>query len=185
MKKSRPNLAPKPVNARISGQKKAPIPEGPARHLDASRQKLTPRCLAAKIDSQLPSPKLSLKMPPKLPPPTIEDIFSSFRIAPVVRVIARQLSGKNCPAAIIASRHQDASPGPLGLGPRKLQRKKKKSQQPETLFSERTSVATSSSMIFHDKRSAIQIGGTSPTQDMLQEQIREMPSSGKDIPGFF
>ena len=33
----------------------------------------------------------------------------------MVRVIARQLSGKNCLAAIFASRHQDASPGPLGL----------------------------------------------------------------------
>ena len=47
----------------------APNPEGPARHLDASRQKLTPHCLAAIFDSQLPSPKLSLKMPPKLPLP--------------------------------------------------------------------------------------------------------------------
>ena len=46
--------------------------------------------------------------------PTREDIFSSFKIAPVVRVISRQLSGKNCLAAIFASRHQDASPGPLG-----------------------------------------------------------------------
>ena len=44
----------------------------------------------------------------------MEDIFPSFKIAPVVRVIARQLSGKNCLAAIFASRHQDASPGPLG-----------------------------------------------------------------------
>ena len=44
-----------------------PCPEGPARHLDASRQKLTPHCLAAIFDSQLPSPKLSLRMPPKLP----------------------------------------------------------------------------------------------------------------------
>ena len=31
-------------------------------------------------------------------------------------VIARQVSGKNCLAAIFASRHQDASPGPLGKG---------------------------------------------------------------------
>ena len=89
-------------------------PEGPARHLDASRQKLTPHCLAAIFDSQLPSPKLSLKMPPKLPLPHNRGIFSSFKIAPVVRVTARQLSGKNCLAAIFASRHRDASPGPLG-----------------------------------------------------------------------
>ena len=43
-------------------------------------------------------------MPPKLPLPHKR-----------VRVIARQLSGKNCLAAIFASRHQDASPGPLGF----------------------------------------------------------------------
>ena len=45
----------------------------------------------------------------------MEDNFSSFKNAPVVRVIARQLSGKNCLAAIFASRHQYASPGPLGM----------------------------------------------------------------------
>ena len=89
-------------------------PEGLARHLDASRQKLTPHCLAAIFDSQLPSPNSLLKCLPNCLSPTIEDIFSSFKIAPVVRVIARQVSGKNCLAAIFASRHQDASPGPLG-----------------------------------------------------------------------
>ena len=41
-------------------------PEGPARHLDVSRQKLTRQCLATIFDSQLPSPKLSPKMPPNL-----------------------------------------------------------------------------------------------------------------------
>ena len=61
-----------------------------------------------------PRPNCLLKCPPKCLSPTIEDIFSSFKIAPVVRVIVRQLSGKNCLAAIFASRHQDASPGPLG-----------------------------------------------------------------------
>ena len=40
--------------------------------------------------------------------------FSSFKINPAVRVIVRQLSSKNCLAAILSSRHQDASPGPLG-----------------------------------------------------------------------
>ena len=40
--------------------------EGPARHIDASRQKLSPHCLETIFDSQLPSPKLSPKMPPKL-----------------------------------------------------------------------------------------------------------------------
>ena len=41
-------------------------PEGPARYLDVSRQKLSPHCLETIFDSQLPSPKLSPKMPPKL-----------------------------------------------------------------------------------------------------------------------
>ena len=48
------------------------------------------------------------------PPHRRLGLFSSFKIAPVVRAIARQLSGRNCLAAICASRHQDASPGPLG-----------------------------------------------------------------------
>ena len=97
-------------------------PEGPARHLDASRQKLTPHCLAAIFDSQLPSPKLSLKMPPKLPLPhkTHKRGFfsSSVKSAPEVRVTARQLSGKNCLAAIFASQHQ----GPLGSISAKIQK---------------------------------------------------------------
>ena len=75
---------------------------------DASRQKLTPHCLAAIFDSQLPSPKLSLKMPPKLPlphkrgffllskSPPQERVFSSFKITPAVSVIAGRLSGKSC-----------------------------------------------------------------------------------------
>ena len=46
---------------------KAKNPDGPARHLDVSRQKLTPHCLEIIFDSQLPSPKLSPKMLPKLP----------------------------------------------------------------------------------------------------------------------
>ena len=54
-------------------------PEGPARHLDASRQKLTPYCLAAIFDSQLTSPKLSLKMPPKLPLPHKRGHFFLFQ----------------------------------------------------------------------------------------------------------
>ena len=82
-------------------------------------------CLAAKIDSPLsranfltlncPRPNCLLKCLPNCLSPTIEDIFSSFKITPVVRVIARQLSGKNCLAAIFASRHQDASTGPFVL----------------------------------------------------------------------
>ena len=57
-------------------------PEGPARHLDASRQKLTPHCLAAIFDSQLPSPKLSLNMPPKLPLPHNRGHFFLFQNCP-------------------------------------------------------------------------------------------------------
>ena len=59
-----------------------PCPEGPARHLDASRQKLTPHCLAAIFDSQLPSPKLSLKMPLKLPLPHNRGHFFLFQNCP-------------------------------------------------------------------------------------------------------
>ena len=96
-------------------------PEGPARHLDASRQKLTPHCVAAIFDSQLPSPKLSPKMPSQLPLPHKRGLFFLFQSCPAVRVIVRQLSGKNCLAAIFASRHQDASLGPLGgHGPLKI-----------------------------------------------------------------
>ena len=62
-----------------------------------------------------PRPNCLIKCLPHCLSPTIEDIFSSFKIALVVRVIARQLSGKNCLAAIFASRHQDAFLGPLGV----------------------------------------------------------------------
>ena len=96
-------------------------PEGPARHLDASRQKLTPHCLAAIFDSQLPSPKLSLKMPPKLPLPHNRGHFFLFQNCPrgegnCAAIERQKLSrGNFCLAAIFASRHQDASPGPLGI----------------------------------------------------------------------
>ena len=59
-----------------------PNPEGPARHLDASRQKLTPHCLAAIFDSQLPSPEVSLKMPPKLPLPHKRGLSCLFQNYP-------------------------------------------------------------------------------------------------------
>ena len=38
-------------------------------------KKMTPHCLATIFDSQLPSPKLSLKMPPKLPLPPQKRAF--------------------------------------------------------------------------------------------------------------
>ena len=63
-----------------------------------------------------PRPSCLLKCLPSCLSPSREDTFSYFKIDLVVRVIARQLSGKNCLAAIFASRHQDASLGPLGWG---------------------------------------------------------------------
>ena len=47
-----------------------------------SRQKLAPHCLAAIFDSELPSPKLSLKMPPKLPLPHKRGHFFLFQTCP-------------------------------------------------------------------------------------------------------
>ena len=46
-------------------------------------------CLATIFDSQLPSPKLSPKMPPKLSLAHKRGHFSSFKITPAVRAIAR------------------------------------------------------------------------------------------------
>ena len=80
-------------------------PEGPARHLDASRQKLTPHCLAAIFDSQLPSPKLSPKMPRKLPLPHNGGHFFLFQNCPrgegnCAAIERQKLSrGNFCPAA--------------------------------------------------------------------------------------
>ena len=50
----------------ILGCVSPPFPEGPARRLDVSRQKMSPHCLETILDSRLPSPRLSPKMPPKL-----------------------------------------------------------------------------------------------------------------------
>ena len=74
-----PSETPKPLRTSLTLQ---PFPEGPARHLDASRQNLTPHCLAAIFDSQIPSPKLSLKMPPKLPLPRSRGHFFLFQNCP-------------------------------------------------------------------------------------------------------
>ena len=57
-------------------------PEGPARHLDVSGQKLSPHCLETIFDSQLPSPKLSPKMPPKLSLPHRRGHFFLFQNYP-------------------------------------------------------------------------------------------------------
>ena len=72
----------------------ATCPEGPARQIDVSRQNLSPHCLEAIFDSQLPSPKLSPKMPPKLSVPTREGFFFLFQNCPAVRAIARQVGDK-------------------------------------------------------------------------------------------
>ena len=101
----------------FSGDSRAfQFPEGPARQIDVSRQKLSPHCLEAIFDSQLPSPKRLLKCLPNCLSPTREGFLSSFKINPAVRVIARQVRDKNCLAAIFAPRHQSVSSGPLGLG---------------------------------------------------------------------
>ena len=54
-------------------------PEGPARQIDVSRQKLSPHCLEAIFDSQFPSPKLSPKMPLKLSLPHKRGLFILFQ----------------------------------------------------------------------------------------------------------
>ena len=61
-----------------------------------------------------PRPNRLLKCLPNCLSPTGEGIFSSFKITPAVRVIARQLRGKTCPGPIFAPGHQDVSQGPLG-----------------------------------------------------------------------
>ena len=62
-----------------------------------------------------PRPNRLLKCLPNCLSPTGEGIFSSFKITPAVRVIARQLRDKNCLGAIFAPGHQDVSQGPLGI----------------------------------------------------------------------
>ena len=52
------------------------------RHLNASRQKLTPHCLAAIFDSQLPHPNCLLECLPNCLSPTREGFFSSFKNCP-------------------------------------------------------------------------------------------------------
>ena len=73
-------------------------------NLDVSGQKLSPHCLQTIFDAQLPSPKLSPEMLPKLSLPLKRRLFFLSQITPAARVIARQLR----------SRHQDVSSGPLG-----------------------------------------------------------------------
>ena len=67
-----------------------------------SRGKNCLPCLKTIFDSQLPSPELSPKMTPKLALAHKRGQFSSFKITPAVRVIARQLRDKSCLAAILS-----------------------------------------------------------------------------------
>ena len=63
-----------------------------------------------------PRPNCLLKCLPNCLSPTREGFLSPFKINSAVRVIARQVRGKNCLAAIFAPRHQSVSSGPLGRG---------------------------------------------------------------------
>ena len=92
-------------------------PEGPARHLDVSRQKLSPHCLETIFDSQLPSPKLSPEMPPKLSLAHKRGHFSPFKITLAVRVIARQSRDKNCLEAIFCPATSRCLFWPTGKAP--------------------------------------------------------------------
>ena len=76
--------------------------QGLARHRDASRQKLSPHCLKKMFDSQSPSPKLSPNMPPELPLPHKRGLFSCFRIASAVSVIARQCLPRDIKMSLLA-----------------------------------------------------------------------------------
>ena len=62
-----------------------------------------------------PRPNCLLKCLPNCLSPTRGIIFSSFKITPAVRVIARQLRENICLAAFV-SRHQGVSSGPQGSG---------------------------------------------------------------------
>ena len=63
-----------------------------------------------------PRPNCLLKCLPNCLSPTREGYLSSFKINPAVRVIERQVRGKNCLAAIFGPRHQSVSSGPLAVG---------------------------------------------------------------------
>ena len=70
---------PKPSLEKKNLDRKKTYPEGPARHLDVPGQKLSPHCLETIFDSQLPSPKSSPKMPPKLSLPHRRGHFFLFQ----------------------------------------------------------------------------------------------------------
>ena len=106
-------------------------PEGPARHLDASRQKLTPHCLAAIFDSQLPSPKLSLKMPPKLPLPRKTGLFFFLQNYPrdegnCAAIERQKLSRGNFCLAASRCLSRPSGQGPKKPLPRKLRKRSEK-----------------------------------------------------------
>ena len=74
------------------------IPRGPC---ETSTCPAAPDCLTAIFDSQLPSPKFSFKIHPKLSLPHNRESFdSSFTMTPHPWAIVQQLSGKRCLAAL-------------------------------------------------------------------------------------
>ena len=74
-----------------------------------------PHCLETIFDLQLPSPELSPETPPKLSLAPKRGHFSSFKITPVLRVIARQVRDKNCLAAIFCSETSPKDPAVLKI----------------------------------------------------------------------
>ena len=101
----------------------SPRPGGPGGHAQrALRDILMSRgknCLPTVsrqfLTRNYPRPNRLLKCLPNYLSPTGKGIFSSFKITPAVRVIARQLRDKNCLGATFAPGHQDVSQGPLGV----------------------------------------------------------------------
>ena len=86
-------------------------PEGPARQIDVSRQNCLPTVSRQFLTRNYPRPNCLLKCLPNCLSPTREGFLSSFKINPAVRVIARQVRGKNCLSAIFVLRHQSVSSG--------------------------------------------------------------------------
>ena len=119
--KKRPQLGPRNKKAKKKNQRAL-------RDILMSRGK---NCLSIVsrqfLTRNYPRPNRLLKCLPNCLSPTGEGIFSSFKITPAVRVIARQLRDKNCPGAIFAPGHQDSRclAGPTG----KKKKNKKKSQR--------------------------------------------------------
>ena len=79
-----------------------------------SRHKLTPHCLATIFDSQLPLPKLSPKMPPKLSLAHKKGHFFLFQNYPRGEGNCETIERQKLSHGKFAPRHQGVSFGPLG-----------------------------------------------------------------------